>query len=191
MNGNSSVHSPIHTNNTLIHTVQSHVYVHGMHAAAFLKLGGRRLTEPPPWNLWPSPLKKSPQYFPADASHPAYSSQQITYSPKSFWEDWCRYRQLTFQSRVCSTESDKGWISHVFPEVLCKIFRIRGRQCQHLLVGRERGKYPTETKQWSHQAFKYFMGHCKNMAPGLDVVWVYWASEDRFIATHRHTCIVL
>ena len=54
--------------------------------SAFSKPGGHRLTKPPPWNVWPSPLKGP--HFPVFRSHSAYSSQQITYSSKSFWEGW-------------------------------------------------------------------------------------------------------
>ena len=61
-----------------------------INSSASSKACSRRLTEPPPWNLWPSPLKKSPS-----PSHLAYSSQQITCSPKSFWEG-CSYKQLDF-----------------------------------------------------------------------------------------------
>ena len=47
-----------------------------------------QLTEPPPWNLWLSPLKGPPEYFPAFGSHSAFSSQQITYYSKSSREGW-------------------------------------------------------------------------------------------------------
>ena len=72
---------------------------------AVSKPGGQRLTKLPPWSLWLFPLKRAP------IASLAYSSQQITWSSKSFWEDCGNFEQY------CETL----WVQD--PQLLYKLFR--------------------------------------------------------------------